>query len=51
MAVTRPQFCYMSSVDGALTIMNSRLHVRTRFLSGPLAHLEPSTNSVLLSLC
>ena len=27
-AVARPQFCYMSSVDGALTVTNSRPRVR-----------------------
>jgi len=33
------------------TFWNLSLIYKTRFLSGPLALLEPSTNSVLLSLC
>ena len=32
-------------------IMIFDYEVVTGFSSGPLAHLEPSTNSVLLSLC
>ena len=31
-------------------LLNSTI-LLTRFSSGPLAHPEPSTNSVLLSLC
>ena len=36
-------------VDKMLAMLDK--DITTRFLSGPLAHPEPSTNSVLLSLC
>jgi len=37
--------------ESCLVILPLVLSTLARFSSGPLAHLEPSTNSVLLNLC